>query len=88
MFQLAVNSLGAVTVALCGVLLLRAYLRVRQRLLFWCGLCFTGLAVSNLLLIIDLHLLTSVDLYRFRLAAAAVSLALMVYGLIFKSEQS
>lgn len=88
MFQMAVNILGTVTVALCAVLLLRAYFRVRQRLLFWCGLCFAGLAIANAILIVDLHVLPSMDFYRLRLFAAAVAMALMVYGLIFESDQS
>jgi hypothetical protein len=88
MFHLAVNILGTVTVALCAILLLRAYLRVRQRLLFWCGLCFAGLAVANAILIFDLHVLPHDDFYRWRLGAAALAMILMVYGLIFESDQS
>lgn len=38
-----VYVLGALTTLLCAVLLLRAYGVVRQRLLLWSGLCFTGL---------------------------------------------
>jgi hypothetical protein len=87
MFQLSVNVLGAVTAALCSLLLLRAYVRVRRRLLFWCGLCFSGLALANAILITDLHVFPDVDLYRLRLATAAASMALMVYGLIFESDQ-
>lgn len=88
MFQMAVNILGTVTAALCALLLLRAYFRVRQRLLFWCGLCFAALAVANGILIADLHMFPNSDLYRTRLAAAAVGMALMVYGLLFESDQS
>jgi hypothetical protein len=87
MLQLAVNILGAVTAGLCAVLLLRAYARVRKRLLLWCGLCFAGLTVSNALLIIDLFLVPEISLYRQRLLVAAISMLAMLYGLIFKSEQ-
>ena len=51
MLQLTVNILGTVTVAICAVLLLRAYSSVHKRLLLWTGLCFLGLTVSNALLI-------------------------------------
>jgi hypothetical protein len=88
MFQMAVNILGTVTAALCALLLLRAYIRVRQRLLFWSGLCFSGLALANVILIADLHLMPDVNLYRARLAAAAIAMLLMVYGLIFESDPS
>ena len=49
-----VYTLGFAVTLLCAVLLLRAYVRVRSRLLFWSGLCFTGLTLSNGLLVIDL----------------------------------
>ena len=88
MFQSAVNLLGTVTVALCAVLLLRAYFRVRQRLLLWCGLCFAGLAVANALLFVDLVLFPELQLYEYRLGVAAIAMLLMVYGLIFESDQS
>ena len=88
MFQFGVNLLGAVTVALCALLLLRAYARVRQRLLFWCGLCFVGLTIANALVVVDHFLLPDIGLYRYRLAASAISMLLMVYGLIFESEHS
>jgi hypothetical protein len=88
MFHLAVNFLGTITVALCALLLLRGYFRVRQRLLFWCGLCFVGLALGNAILIVDLYVLPQENLYRLRLGAAALAMALMVYGLIFESDQS
>ena len=88
MLQLTVNVLGALTAGLCAVLLLRAYTRVRKRMLLWCGLCFAGLMVSNGLLIVDLFLLTEVNLYPQRLLIAAGSMLAMLYGLIFESEQS
>ncbi len=49
-----VNVLGTLTVGLCAFLLLRAYARVRQRLLLWSGLCFVGLTISNAILFVDL----------------------------------
>ena len=47
MFQLIVNLLGTLVAGLCAILLLRAYGRVRKRLLLWAGLCFGGLCASN-----------------------------------------
>lgn len=88
MLQLTVNVLGTLTVGLCALLLLRAYVRVRKRMLLWCGLCFTGLTISNALLIFDLFVLTDVNLYPQRLLVAAVSMLAMLYGLVFESEQS
>jgi hypothetical protein len=86
--QLIVNVLGALVAGLCAVLLLRAYRSVRKRLLLWAGLCFAGLTVSNALLVADLFVVPDVDLYRSRLAVAAVAMLLLVYGLIFESDRS
>ena len=87
MLQLVVNVLGTVVSGLCAALLLRAYGAVRQRLLLWAGLCFAGLCASNGLVIADLFVVPEVDLYRWRLAVAAVAMLLLVYGLIFESEK-
>jgi Family of unknown function (DUF5985) len=85
--QSIVNILGAITVALCAFLLLRAYARVRQRLLLWSGLCFAGLTVSNSILIVDLSIVPDdVSLYGWRLGTAAVSMLLLLYGLVFESD--
>ena len=81
-----VNILGTLTVGLCAYLLLRAYGRVRQRLLLWSGLCFVGLTISNALLFIDLLLFPEVSLYTLRLSAAAASMLLLLYALIFESD--
>ena len=81
-----VNVLGTLTVGLCAFLLLRAYARVRQRLLLWSGLCFAGLTVSNAVLFIDLAVVPDRNLYTVRLGAAALSMLLLLYGLIFESD--
>jgi hypothetical protein len=81
-----VNILGTLTVGLCAFLLLRAYGRVRQRLLLWSGLCFVGLTISNALLLVDLSLFPGVSLYTLRLSVAAASMLLLLYGLIFESD--
>jgi hypothetical protein len=82
-----VNALGTLTVGLCAFLLLRAYARVRQRLLLWSGLCFGGLMVSNAVLFVDLAIVPAeISLYSWRLAIAAFSMLLLLYGLIFESD--
>jgi hypothetical protein len=42
--------------------------------------------VSNAITFIDLILLPQVDLYSYRLAATAISTALLLYGLIWTSQ--
>jgi hypothetical protein len=68
----------------CTVLLLRSYLRSRYRLLFWTGLCFAGLTINNLLLIVDKLTPASIDLSTWRLIAALVALLPLLYGLIWE----
>jgi hypothetical protein len=81
-----VYILNSVTFATCSTLLGRAYWRVRQRLLLWSMLCFAGLAISNLLVFVDLVMLPNVDLYITRLVTAAVAMLLLMIGLIWEGE--
>ena len=81
-----VYILGAATSLACGALLWRGYSRGKSRLLFWSSLCFFGLTVSNVLLFMDLELYPETNMYRARLATAAVSLLFLVYGLIWERE--
>lgn len=80
----AVYILSTLTFATCSILLLRGYWRAKQRLLLWSGLCFFGLAISNLLLFLDLVMLPDVNLYVLRLATAAAAMLILLYGLIWE----
>ena len=83
-----VYILGTLTTLLCAVLLFRGYAQSRAKLLLWSGLCFAGMTVSNILLFIDLVLLTAVtDLYLMRLGTAAVAMLLLLYGLVWESDK-
>jgi hypothetical protein len=82
----ALYILTCVTTLLCAMLLLRAFVKVRKRLLLWSGLCFVGLSISNVLVIADLLLFPDSDLYLYRLGFAALSMVLMLYGLIWESR--
>lgn len=77
-----VYILCAATSVLCAVLLGRSYLRSRSRLLLWSALCFVGLALNNLLLVVDLLVVTEVDLSLLRTGSAGAALLLLVTGLI------
>lgn len=83
-----VYILGTLTTLLCAVMLLRGYAQSRAKLLLWSGLCFAGMTVSNILLFIDLVLLTAMtDLYLMRLGTAAVAMLLLLYGLVWESDK-
>jgi drug/metabolite transporter (DMT)-like permease len=78
--------LCALTSLACAVLLLRGYSRTRARLLLWTGLCFAGLCINNVLLIVDSQT-PNVDLSVWRSLPAVAGLALLVYGLIWDADQ-
>jgi hypothetical protein len=83
-----VYILGTLTTLLCTVMLLRAYARVRLRLLLWSGVCFLGLTVSNALLFLDLVVYPAeVNLYLWRLGTAAAAMVVLLYGLIWESGE-
>ncbi|HEY2289640.1 MAG TPA: DUF5985 family protein [Thermoanaerobaculia bacterium] len=81
-----VYALCALTSALCAVLLWRAYRASRARLLLWSSLSFIGLACNNLLLFIDLVVVPSVDLSLYRSLMAAISVMVLLLGLIWDSN--
>ena len=74
----------AITSVLCAWLLLRFYQETRYRLLLWSGLCFSGLAASNLILVIDKLMFTEINFGLYRLLIALVALLPLMYGLIFE----
>ncbi|HEX5872322.1 MAG TPA: DUF5985 family protein [Longimicrobium sp.] len=81
-----VYALCALTSLACAVLLLRAYAASRVRLLLWSGLCFTGLAANNVLLLIDKHVVPTLDLSLWRSLPALAGVALLLYGLIWETR--
>jgi hypothetical protein len=81
-----VYILCAVTSAVCALLLVRGYLRSRARLLLWSSLCFCGLLINNLLLLLDKIALPDVDLSFWRTSSALLSISLLLYGLIWDAE--
>jgi hypothetical protein len=83
MIAATVYVLCALTAMLCAILLLHAWSRTRLPLLLWSGLCFTGLTASNVLLVVDLLIVPGADLLMWRTATSLVSIALLLYGLIW-----
>ena len=81
-----VYTLCAVTSIVCAWMLFQAYRGGRTRLLFWSSLCFAGLAVNNILTVIDLIFVPQADLSALRSAVALLSIGVLVYGLTWQSE--
>jgi hypothetical protein len=81
-----VYSLCALTALVCSVLLLQAFWRGGYRLLLWSGLCFGGLTLNNLLLVYDKIVVPETDLSLLRTSAALISMAVLLYGLIWDTR--
>jgi hypothetical protein len=82
----AVYMLCALTCLLCAALLFRGYAGSRVRLLFWSGLCFTGLMIDNVMLYIDLVVVPDVDLSVWRKLPGLAALILLLFGLVWESK--
>ena len=82
----AVYILCALTSLACAILLLRGYRHSRVRLLFWSGLCFVGLALNNILLIVDIEIFPDVDLSLIRSLPALAGVGLLIYGMVWDSK--
>ena len=70
-----------------AVLLLRQYRTSRTALLLWSCIGFFGLALNNLLLFIDLGLLTGTDMSLPRTAVGTAAMLTLAYGLIWETER-
>ena len=81
-----VYLLCAVTSIICAVLLIRAYLHSRLRLLFWSFLCFLGFALNNGILFFDKVVVPHVDLSLLRHTPAVIGIACLLYGFIWESD--
>ncbi len=81
-----VYILGALVTLACGVLLMRGYLRGRQKLLLWSSLCFFGLSLSHVFVFLDLVVFPDMNFYPARLVTAAIAMLLLLFGLIWEGD--
>lgn len=83
----AVYLLCLATSVICAALLLRAWRASRTRLLLWTAASFGLLALNNLLLVADLVLLPTVDLWLWRQVVMALALGVLLYGFIWEAQR-
>lgn len=81
-----IYALCLLSSAACAWLLIRSYFRTRTRLLLWSAACFVFLAGSNLLVVVDLMLLPSVDLGPARQLCTLVAIAVLIYAFIWELD--
>lgn len=75
------------TSSACAWLLAVSYRRSGARLLLWSALCFLFLALNNILVIVDLLLLTDRDLRIGRLLLSLAAVSLLLFGFIWDLEE-
>lgn len=83
MINLVITSLCALMALLCATLSFRGYLRSKYKLLLWSGLCFSGLTLSNLVMVADVYLIPNHNLGLVRLFLGLFAMLILIYGLIF-----
>ena len=71
----------------CAVLLGRSYLRTRAGILMWSALCFALLALNNLLLVVDLVLISWIDFRVPRLLLSLAAVATLLFGFIWSERE-
>lgn len=86
LFAISVYLLCILTSAVCALLLGRSYMRTKMRLLLWSSSCFVLLAANNLVVVIDLVILPTMDLRLLRHALSAGAVLVLLIGFIWDGE--
>lgn len=79
-----IYTLCALTSLACAFMLFLGARRTGSRMLFWSGLCFAGLAVSNGLIVVDRMIVP--NLGELRLGISLLAVSLLLYGLVFEEK--
>lgn len=86
-FPTAVYLLCFLTSSACAYLLARNYKRTGARLLLWSALCFLFLAANNLLVVLDLLVIRSIDFKFWRLWSSLAAVGILLFGFIWDLEE-
>jgi hypothetical protein len=80
-----IYGLCGVTGLTCAGLLLRSYRQNRLPMLFWTAVFFIAIAVSNVLLYVDVVVFPTVDMAVLRNGTSLIGAIALLYGLITES---
>jgi len=75
-----------VTSLICAALLGRSYARTGARMLLWSALCFSLLALANLVVVLDMLVFHETDLRPIRLGLSLAGVSLLLFGFIWDQE--
>lgn len=82
LFPTTVYILCLLASALCTWLLGRSFLQTGVRLLLWSSVCFALLAANNFVLVLDLVVLTGIDLRLWRVGLLVAAVTSLLWGFI------
>lgn len=82
----AVYILCFATSLACAIMLGRSYLRWRASLLFWSSVCFVLLAANNLVMVLDMLIISQADLQLPRLVVSLAAIGTLLFGFIWNGE--
>ncbi len=80
-----VYSLCMLTSGSCFFVLGREFIRGRNRALLWTALCFFGLFISNVLLLVDKLVVPDTSLALLRIVPTLLGFVVLIYGLLWES---
>jgi hypothetical protein len=86
MFANIVYVLCAATSTLCAALLIRGYRSSHARLLLWSAVCFVGLALNNILLLVDVTVFAGIGFSTWRMVPAVLGTGALLYSLIWEAQ--
>ena len=82
----ATDVLCVATAAACAALLVRTWTRTRSRLLLWTAVSFVLLAINNLLLVLDMFVVRTVDLWPLRAVTFLAAMLVLLCGFIWEAD--
>jgi hypothetical protein len=82
----AIYVLCALTSLGCAWLLYRQYTKTGTRLLAWSSVCFAGLAVNNLIVLLDMVVFPDLDMSILRSGVALAAVSALAVGLVWESR--
>lgn len=75
-----------VTSLICAGLLGRSYARTRTRMLLWSALCFSLLAIANLVVVLDMLVFPAADMRTIRLGLSLAAVTVLLFGFIWDQD--
>lgn len=73
--------------ALCAGLLVRQHFVTPTPVLLWSAACFVFLALSNLVVVLDLLVFTDMKLRTLRLVLTLLAVCVLLFGFIWEAER-